>query len=119
MVFDGSQNLHVKMEFTSKGTVQNEVSWWNYEKPAMDLSRRLVAKTSNINGQTELIVGRFAETKTSKQLNISHETFKMDVTDPLMGVTVTQGYIIIRHMIVKFLNGELQFQNEWEIQRNL
>ncbi len=115
-VFDGSQNLHATVDYISTGTVQNDFWYWNEDSQEWIYAGGWSQKLKNIWGQNELFVDLFTETQTSKQLNVDHETYKMEMmTDPLTGEVLTYEYMVIRYMIVKWVNGELQFENSWEI----
>ncbi|TRO50837.1 hypothetical protein E2P63_05615 [Candidatus Bathyarchaeota archaeon] len=57
-------------------------------------------------------------TQTSKQLSLSRETFEMKYTDPITDEETTYEYMIIRYTMAKWVNGELQFENSWEIMKD-
>lgn len=116
-VFDGSLNLHTKVQYMSGGTVQNDFWYWNEDTQEWFYSGGWLQKLKNIWGQNELLVDLFGETQTSKQLNINHEIYKMEMTDPLTGETLVYEYMVMRYMMIKWVNGELQFENSWEIMK--
>jgi len=117
IVFDGSQNLHVTMEAISMGSVQNDFWWWNDETQEWIYLGSMTQKLSGAKVGNELDINFFAETQTSTSVVVMRETFKMDFTNPLTGEKITQGYSVIWYMIVKYVNGQLQFENSWERRR--
>jgi len=57
-------------------------------------------------------------TQTSKQLSLSRETFEMKYTDPITDEETTHEYMIIRYTMAKWVSGELQFENSWQIMKD-
>lgn len=114
-VFDGRGNLHVNYKYVSIATVHNEVWLWNGEDWAFYME--YIQKLHSIGGNNELNIDFFAETQTARQIDIHNEKFKMVTVDPLSGEETTYEYTVIGHLMMKWLNGELQFEMDWEIVR--
>ena len=114
-VFDGRGNLHVNYKYVSIATLHNEVWLWNGEEWVFSMEYK--QKLHSIGGNNELIIDFFTETQTARQIDIYNEKFKMVLVDPLTGEETTYEYTVISHLMVKWLNGELQFEIDWEIMK--
>ena len=108
-VFDRSGNLHLNYRWVSKGWVHWEIFEWYGEQwvKSYEYSQRI----STVGGGNELIVGFFSETHTSRQIEIYKNVEKFLQIDPETGeIIATYEYTIISHLIIKWLNDELQFE---------
>jgi hypothetical protein len=114
-VFDAHENMHVNVKFVNKGTVQGEAWFWNDVSEEWVFVQSWSQTLKTISGTNELYT--ISGTQTSKQLSVSRETFEMKYVDPLTGEETTYEYMVIRHMLTKWVNGELQFENSWEMQK--
>ena len=114
-VFDAGGNLHVNYKYASTAKVHNVIWRWNGEEWVIytEWSQRL----NTIGGNNELIIDFFTETQTARQIDIYNERYQMVFVDPVTGEETTYEYTIIAHLMLKWLNGELQFEIDWEIMR--
>ena len=77
------------------------------------------SQKSITNGGGNYLIVDFAETQTSKQIEIYQSTEKFVMKDPATGEILDSfEYTVIGHMMIKWVNDELQFEIFWEIIRN-
>ena len=114
-VFDGSGNLHVVYKYVSTATVHNVIQRWDGAQwvLASEWSQRL----NTMGGNNELIMDFFTETQTARRIDLYNERFQMVFVDPVTGEETTYEYTVIAHLLLKWLNGDLQFEIDWEIRR--
>lgn len=113
-IIDGSWNLHVKVKWMSKNTLRNDVWYWNETAQEWIYVLGYSQSLSSVWGLVELYID-LSETQTSIDQTVSKETYEGVYIDPWTGERMTFQYTVQRHMIVKWVNGELQFDKYWEI----
>ncbi len=116
-VFDASGNLHSSYRYATTGKVHGEAWQWNGVEWVciMEWSQKLNA----VGGSSELMVDFFSEQQTARQLDVSNEKYRLVIRDPATGKLVsTFEYTVIAHLLMKWLNGELQFELSWTINRS-
>ncbi len=115
-LFDASGNLHIASHYANTGKVNGEI-WQNNGVEWVKMfewSQRL----NTIGGYNQLIVDFLSETQTSKQLDIRNEKYQAIQRDPSTGEVISSyEYTVIAHLFIKWLNGELQFEQSWTINR--
>jgi len=115
-VFDAHWNTHGNVKFVNKGAVQGEAWFWNDVLEEWVFVQGWSQTLKTISGNNELFT--MFGTQTSKQLSVSRETFEMKYVDPMTGEETTYEYMVIRYTMAKWVNGELQFENSWEIMKD-
>ncbi len=114
MVLDASWNIHVNVKGQSRGTNQAEFWFWNNASEEWVYAGGSIQSVSLVWGFNDLIK---SGTETYTKPMMSKETFEASVLNPLTGERITSEYTVIRHSIIKFVNGELLFEKSWEIQK--
>ncbi len=115
-LFDASGNLHIASHYTNTGKVNGEI--WQYNGVEWVRMFEWSQRLNTIGGYSQLIVDFFSETQTSKQLDIRNEKYQAIQRDPLTGEVISAyEYTVIAHLFIKWLDGELQFEHSWTINR--
>jgi hypothetical protein len=111
-VFDAGGNLHVNSQYASTGMVNGQFWQWNGVEWILtyEWHQKLIA----VGGYSDLIRDFFSEPQTTRQIDVHNEHFQAVVRDPVTGEVVsTVEYTVIAHLLMKWLNGEAQFELSW------
>lgn len=115
-VQDGSQNFHVVVKGVNVANLHNEYWQWNEVTQEWICIWEYSQKGLMINVDNELDIALPLETQTAIDIEISHNTVESIMRDPSTGEIIYIDYTnIILHIVMKMLNGELQFEKYWEI----
>jgi len=112
-VSDANEKGHFNMKISMRGTVQMEAWFWNDAEHKWVFGQCSSDTNKQIISYNELVLD--SETQTSKHLELYKESHKAEGINPFTGETFALEYTIINHSIVKWVNGDLQFDNSWEI----
>lgn len=113
-VLDANGNTHFNGKILILMTVQSEAWYWSDTLQEWVSGQSGSGTFKRIIGNNELILN--SETQTSKELLLSREKFDAKGINPQNGETFTLQYMLISHFMVKWVNGELQFENSWSIE---
>ncbi len=113
MVIDANGKTHVNGKFTIEGSGQFESWFWNDTQQEWVFGQISSRTSKRITGYNELILE--SETQTNKDFVLFKERVGAEGIDPASGETFTLDYMIIDHVMTKWVNGELLFENSWEI----
>jgi hypothetical protein len=112
-VLDAEGNMHVNVKLVLQETLEGEAWFWDDTLQEW-ISGQTTSRTSKrIIIYNDLIVD--SETQTSKQLLLFREKFSAEGINPDNGEAFTLEFMLMRHFMLKVVNGELQFQHRWEI----
>ena len=119
LVEDANGNMHVKVKSLIKDSIQIEAWFWDealqdwvFGQSGSQTSRRITAENVlivNSEGNSEVQTGR--------ALMVVGEKFEVAGINPETGETFTLENMLIRHLMFKVVNGELQFENSWQINK--
>jgi hypothetical protein len=105
-LLNASWNLDVNVKGVSKRALQGELWWYNSQTNKRIYVQNWSRTLSTASGHNELIIDLFANTQTSIDYTILERT----AVNPLTRQKITFEYAVIRHIITRWVNGELQFE---------
>ncbi len=113
-VLDANGYTHFNGKVVIQMTVQREAWYWSDTLQEWVSGYSGSGTSKQIIGYNELILN--SETQTSKELLLSRQKIDVKGINPLNGEPLTQQYVLISHFMVKWVNGQLQFENSWSIE---
>ena len=112
-VLDSNGNIHLNLRYLVKGTMNIEAWFYNAALQEWVFGQASSETIKRIVGVNELTI--MSETQTSKEIELFRQKFEAQGINPQNGEAITDEYMTIGHSMVKLVNGELQFDNSWEI----
>jgi len=113
-ILDASWNIHLNVKGVSRGTVQAEFWLWNDVSGEWTYAGASSQLLSLVWGFDDIIK---SGTETYTKSSMSKETFEASMMNPMTGEWMTNEYTVIRHLVLKWTNGELTFDKSWEIEK--
>jgi hypothetical protein len=114
-VTDARGHLHINGKVSGKGTLYIEAWAWDDTRHEWILGQQTSQSQKAIFGYNELSFD--SQIQTSKETRLIASRNSAYYLDLETGQTITLDVVIIEHVIVKYHNGELQFQKSFEISR--
>jgi hypothetical protein len=114
-VTDAKGHLHINGKVSVKGTLYIEAWAWDDTLHEWILGQQTSQSQKAIFGYNELSFD--SQIQTSKETRLIASQNSAYYLDLETGQTITLDVVIIEHVIVKYHNGELQFQKSLEISR--
>lgn len=116
-VLDANGNMHGSGKVLIEESWQGEAWFWDDTLQEWVFGQRLSRTFKRIYAFNELILD--SERQTGKELRLDREKFEVEGIYPQNGESFTVDLMTIRHWMVKWVNGELQFLNYWEIEKGI
>lgn len=119
LVEDANDNTIVKAKSLFKGSMQIETWFWDEALQDWVFGQSVSRTSKLITAEMILFINSEgnSEIQTGKQLQVFGEKFEAEGINPETGEAFTLEYMLIRHFMLKVVNGELQFENYWQINK--
>ena len=112
-VIDAKGNTHIKAKTFGESTTQAEFLFWDQVLQEWVFGQQITRQTKIVAGVSELIFT--SGMLTQKEIHVFSERFSLNGISPETGESITQEYLLIEHLIVRLIDGEVQFEKTLEI----